>query len=82
MNSFKIHNLEGNQMYSKNIGLYLASFKQIKGKKFIKKKNYQNCYLLKNKTLKLSIRLQNLISPKLRHTVKPDFPYLRKTDSL
>ena len=38
-----------------------------KNKNLLKKKFYQN-YLFLNKTLKLSIRLQNLISSKLRHT--------------
>ena len=43
------------------------SFERIK-KNVLKKKFYQICYFFLNKTFKLSIQLQNLISSKLSHT--------------
>ena len=41
MSSFEIHNLEGNQMYFKNIGLHLAYLSnKLKKKLFLKKINF------------------------------------------
>ena len=66
MTSFKIHNLKENQMYFKNIGLLFHIFQTNKKiNKFIKKKIFTKIiiFFFLNKTLKLSIQLQNLISP-------------------
>ena len=42
--SFEIHNLEGNQIYYKNISLHLAYLKTNEKKIIFVKKNLQNCY--------------------------------------
>ena len=63
MSSFKIHNLEENQMYFKNISLHFTYLSnKLRKILFLKKKFLQNCYFILNKTSKSSIWLQNLMS--------------------
>ena len=48
VSSFETHNLEGSQMYYKNISRHLALLQTNKKKIiFVKKKNLQNCYFFK-----------------------------------